>query len=104
MKYKKREDLTAIYLPSLGMIRDDRTIEGDFDIFVPSLLVKLPSSLPLDFEDVVAEVEEVVSFSEAPTVVLEAPQEIPAEASAEVPTVRDVAAAAVERSKKRSKT
>jgi hypothetical protein len=104
MKYKKRADLSAVYLPSLGMIRDDQTLEGDFDIFVPSLLVKLPLPLPLDSEDVVAEVEEVVSFSEAPTVVLEAPQGVPAEVSAEASNVRDVAAAAVERSKKRSKT
>lgn len=40
-KFQKRPDLGSIYVPGVGRVTDARVLEGDFDRFVPSLLVRM---------------------------------------------------------------
>jgi hypothetical protein len=52
-KYKRRPDRTTVYIPGLGIVAGDQVIEGDYDRYVPSILVKLAEnpSLPLVVEE-----------------------------------------------------
>jgi hypothetical protein len=46
MRYKKRSDVKAVYVPGHGLIPDDRILEGDLDKFVPSILVVCTDEAP----------------------------------------------------------
>lgn len=41
-KYQKRPDLGSVYVPGVGRVTDARVLDGNFDRFVPSLLVRMP--------------------------------------------------------------
>ncbi len=51
-----RKDSRAIYLPGHGKIKDDRIIEGDYDKYVPSVLIRLSDELPARIHEAVTEV------------------------------------------------
>ena len=68
-KYQKRPDRPFVAISGIGVVKDDRVFEGDFDAYVPGLLVRVPDAAPV-----------VAPAVEAP---IETPT--PAEISAEVP-------------------
>lgn len=43
-KYTKRPDFSSVHIPGFGMLAGTQVIEGDYDRFVPSLLVKVADS------------------------------------------------------------
>lgn len=49
-KYSRR-DSRVVYLPGYGKIGDDRVIEGNYDKYVPSILVRLADNYPGNFTD-----------------------------------------------------
>ena len=45
-KYTKRPDFSSVYIPGFGQLAGSQEIEGDFDRFVPTLLVKVAGKAP----------------------------------------------------------
>ena len=47
-KYRKRSDLSTVYVPGVGRVADDRVLEGDLARFVPTLLVEVADAAPAE--------------------------------------------------------
>lgn len=44
-KYQKRPDLPYAVISGVGVLKDDRVIEGEFDAYVPGILVQVQESV-----------------------------------------------------------
>ncbi len=75
-KYQKRPDLDSIYIPGRGRVRGSATIEGEYDAFVPSLLIPVPvAPLPPPPEVTLESHEIDVDLDDEPA--QQAPEQVP---------------------------
>lgn len=120
-KYRKRPNTRGVYVPGIGLLSDDREIEGDYELFVPSILVRVKDpNEPYDVEIEVGTADppetgnpESLQSAESELVLTELiPASLISESSAvetvepsvNEPSVKEQAAAAVARSKKRGRS
>lgn len=57
MSKYSRKDNRIVYLPGYGKIGDDRVIEGDYDKYVPSVLIRLADTFTDDITKAVTKIE-----------------------------------------------
>lgn len=122
-KYRKRPGTLGVYVPGIGLLTDNREIEGDYELFVPSILVRVEDpNEPYDVEieagtvdpaetvnpeglqSTESELEPAELGSESSILDSSALEPSALELSALEPSIKEQAAAAVARSKKRGRS